>query len=240
MKEERYFYVPNANETTFLPDDEAVHATRVLRMTEGEKMFLMDGKGSFYEAVVSMASKKACAYHIVQTLPQEKKWRGHIHLAIAPTKMMDRMEWMIEKAVEVGVDEITLLNCHFSERTKINIERLERIVVSAMKQSRKPWKPILHGITSFDTFISQPGNAHKFIAHCYDEVSKVDLFDSLQGTDDAPVVMLVGPEGDFSIDEVQRALVQGYTSVTLGHSRLRTETAGLAAVMYAHLNLRLP
>ena len=237
MKETRYFYVPNAAHLQELPSDEASHAVRVLRLGTGDEMMLMDGQGFFYRAEVTVASNHHCMYAIQETMPQERPWQGHIHLAIAPTKLIDRMEWMIEKAVEIGIDEITFLDCKFSERKVVKTERLDKIAVSAMKQSRKAWKPVLHEMTSFKEFITADRGSDKYIAHCYEEVERTFLFDELKAlaaTED--VTILIGPEGDFSMDEVKEALAQGYHSVHLGTSRLRTETAGLAAVMMAQLS----
>lgn len=237
MKETRYFYVPQAAQKSELPQDEASHAVKVLRMDSGDEMMLMDGTGTFYRAEVTAVSNHHCMYAIQETLPQQRPWQGHIHLAIAPTKLMDRMEWMVEKAVEIGVDAITFLDCRFSERKVVKTERLDKIVVSAMKQSRKAWKTELRGMTSFKDFISAPAEGARYIAHCYEEVERKSLFDELRQLPAAEhVTILVGPEGDFSIDEVRDAIARGYQSVHLGNSRLRTETAGLAAVMTAQLS----
>ena len=236
MKEIHSFYVPEALTTTELPSDEAMHALRVLRMKEDDEMMLMDGQGNYYRAEVTLAQSKHCFYEIKEQMPQERQWKGHLHLAIAPTKMMERIEWMTEKAVEVGVDEISFLNCKFSERRLVKISRLEKIMISAVKQSHKAWATQLNEIVTFDAFIKQPREGHKYIAHCYEEVPRTYLFDELQQTsasDDATV--LIGPEGDFSIDEVRQAVAAGYISVHLGKSRLRTETAGLSAVMMMQL-----
>jgi len=239
MKEEHFFYVPNAHKAEQLPEEEAKHAIRVLRLNSDDKIYLQDGQGTFYHAEVTMTDKKHCFYNILEAMPQEKSWKGHIHLAIAPTKMMERMEWMVEKATEVGFDEISFLNCKFSERKTIRKDRIERIVVSAFKQSRKPWMPIVNEMTSFDDFISQKRRGLKYICHCYNEIPKSDFFNDITNITDAEdITVLVGPEGDFSIDEVRLALQQGYKSVTLGASRLRTETAGLAAVMMSQLARR--
>ena len=238
MKEERYFYVPNADRTNELPPEETTHALRVLRLQSGDDMFLMDGRGNFYHAEVSLATHKKCLYHIKETLPQQKTWRGHIHLAIAPTKHIDRMEWLAEKATEVGFDEITFLHCAFSERKVLRTDRIEKIVISAAKQSRKPWIPVVNELESFKTFIQQPREGRKFIAHCYEEIEKKDFFDDLMNGPNERITVLVGPEGDFSIDEVKSAIAQGYESVSLGRSRLRTETAGLIAVTMAQISLR--
>lgn len=236
MKEVRSFYVPDALTANELPPDEAMHALRVLRMKIGDEMVLMDGKGNYYRAEVTLAHTKHCMYEIKEQMPQERQWQGHVHLAIAPTKMMDRIEWMTEKAVEVGIDELSFLNCQFSERRLVKIPRLEKIMISAVKQSHKAWATQLNEIVSFDTFIQQPREGRKYIAHCYEEVPRSYLFDELcQISESEDTTVLIGPEGDFSIDEVRRAVAAGYISVHLGKSRLRTETAGLSAVMMMQL-----
>lgn len=239
MKEIRYFYVPNATSVGELPEEEAKHAVRVLRLQSGDRMVLVDGEGGLFDAEVSVASGKHCLYNILESLPYEREWRGRISLAIAPTKMMDRMEWMAEKATEVGFDEISFLDCKFSERKTLRTDRVERIVVSAMKQSHKACKPVVNEMCGFKEFVSKEREGRKFIAHCYEEVARRDLFDELSAMDaETPVTVLVGPEGDFSIDEVRLAMEHGYESISLGRSRLRTETAGLSAVMMANLSKR--
>ena len=237
MKETRYFYVPDAAQVNELPADEASHAVRVLRLVAGDEMMLMDGQGCFYRATVTMASNHHCMYAIQETLPQQRPWQGHIHLAIAPTKLMDRMEWMIEKAVEIGVDEITFLDCKFSERRVVKTARLDKIVISAMKQSRKAWKTELHEMVSFKDFIKVHQEGARYIAHCYEEVERSFLFEELKRLPATePVTVMIGPEGDFSIDEVHEAVAHGFRSVHLGNSRLRTETAGLSAIMMTQLS----
>ena len=243
MKEVRYFYVPDAANETELPQDEAVHALRVLRLKEGDEMFLMDGEGSFYKAAVTQANSKHCCYQVLEALPQQRPWAGHVHLAIAPTKNIDRMEWMAEKATEVGFDELTFLDCQFSERRQLREDRIEKIVVSAMKQSRKPWKPVVNQMQSFREFISQPREGLKFIAHCYQDFPREDFFGIVSRAEnaqaDSDITVLIGPEGDFSPEEVRAAIDHGYQSISLGSERLRTETAALSAVMMAHLVRRL-
>lgn len=231
MKEVRLFYVPDAGEANELPEEEVAHAVRVLRMAEGDEMVLADGKGTFYNAVVTETNKRHCYYKILEVLPQEKGWTNHVHIAMAPTKNMDRTEWFAEKATEIGFDEMTFLNCRFSERRNINMERIEKIVVSALKQSHKAEMPVLNDMVKFEDFVKRPFSGAKFICHCYEEPDlddKILLRDALLETDDA--VVLVGPEGDFSIDEVKLAIENGFRSVSLGTSRLRTETAALVAV----------
>lgn len=278
MKEVRYFYVPDAANQVELPAEEATHALRVLRLKGGDEIFLMDGEGSFFRAEVTAASSKRCLYEIKEEMPQQRAWKGHIHLAIAPTKMMERIEWMAEKATEIGFDELSFLNCQFSERKVVKTPRIDKIVISAVKQSHKAWKPVVNELVSFKEFIQTPRPGRKFICHCYEEVEKKDFFTEISGilneapapaatespnadvataatesptadvataasesptADVADITVLVGPEGDFSIDEVRLALENGYESVSLGTSRLRTETAGLVAVHMAHIARRL-
>ena len=242
MKETRFFYVPDAANSTEMPMEEAMHALRVLRIKGGDEIFLMDGVGNFYRAEVTLAATKRCMYEIKEVMPQQPAWRGHVHLAIAPTKMMDRIEWMAEKATEIGFDELSFLNSQFSERKVMRTVRLDKIVISAVKQSHKAWKPIVNPMVSFKEFVKIPRAGRKFICHCYAEIEKKDLFAELskpcaEGQEN--VTVLVGPEGDFSVDEVRMALEQGYESVSLGTSRLRTETAGVMAVAMANLTRRL-
>lgn len=244
MKEVRFFYVPNANSVCELPEEEAQHAVRVLRMEMGDEMMLMDGEGTFYRAIVTEATKKRCLYHIEETLPQERQWQPHLHLAMAPTKNMDRTEWFAEKATEIGFDELTFLKCRWSERTVIKTERIEKILVSAMKQSHKAWKPVLNEMTDFKAFLQEIEEREqasgkpmqKFICHCYEEEGlgkKVALKDAVHKDED--VLVMVGPEGDFSIEEVKMAEAKGFQSATLGKSRLRTETAAMVAVHIMNL-----
>lgn len=221
------FYTPDIATTLELPQDEAAHALRVLRLTEGAAVMLTDGKGSFYRAEIDIISGKRCYMRIVETITPEPMWKGHLHLAMAPTKNMDRIEWFAEKATEIGFDELTFLDCRFSERKVVKTERVEKILVSAMKQSLKPTLPILNGMTPFDKFINYRFGGKKFIAHCYDG-DKLPLMQALQCGEDA--LVLIGPEGDFSPEEVQKAIANGFQPITLGRSRLRTETAALVAV----------
>ena len=241
MKETRFFYVPNAGQENEMPTEEALHALRVLRIKSGDEINLMDGVGNFYRAEVTLAATKRCLYEVKEVLPQQAAWHGHVHLAIAPTKVMDRIEWMAEKATEIGFDELSFLNCKFSERKTMRTVRLDKIVISAVKQSHKAWKPIVNQMVSFKEFIAQPRKGRKFICHCYEEFEKVDLMTELQKPydEDADVTVLVGPEGDFSVDEVKLAIANGYESASLGTSRLRTETAGLMSVAMANLTRRI-
>ena len=239
MKEARYFYVPKAGEIDELPQEEAQHAIRVLRLVEGDEIFLMDGEGVFFRAEVTLAQGKHCHYRIIESIPQEKGWKGHLHIAMAPTKMMERVEWMVEKATEIGVDEFSFPLCKFSERKQMRKDRVEKIVVSAVKQSRKPWMPVVNDMMPFSEIIKK--HPKGYICHCYDEVPRTDFFEEINNAnigEDEEVMVLVGPEGDFSIEEVKMAVEAGYKSVSLGSARLRTETAGLSAVMMMQLAVR--
>lgn len=245
MKETHVFYAPGIKDGNLeLPEDEAGHAVRVLRLKEGAPLTLTDGAGSFYEAQITLASPKHCRFEILDSRPDRKLWRGEIHLAVAPTKNMDRMEWFVEKATEIGVDRITLLDCKNSERRIVKTERLEKIAVSAMKQSHKAWKPIITPIQPFDAFMRNLPEGQRFIAHCYeaDETEGIHLsarnfLGDLLDRDGASTV-LIGPEGDFSVEEVERAVQSGFQPISLGESRLRTETAALVAVHLMYLAKR--
>ena len=230
------FYTPDIQNRAELPAEEAAHAIRVLRLQAGDEVTLTDGKGNFYRAEISVASNKRCLVNILETQPQEPLWQGHLHIAMAPTKNMDRTEWFAEKATEIGFDELTFLNCRFSERKVIKTERIQKILVSAIKQSLKARLPRLNEMTDFDKFVRQPFNGQKFIAHCY-EGEKPLLRDVSKRGQDA--LVLIGPEGDFSEEEVKLAIEQGFQPISLGRSRLRTETAALVACHILNLQNQL-
>lgn len=241
MKETHIFYAPNFLESNELPTDESAHAIKVLRKKVGDTITMADGKGNFCDATISEAHPKHCCFDIERTYPDHKLWGGNIHLALAPTKHTDRMEWLVEKATEVGIDQITFLDCANSERHILKMERLEKIAVAAMKQSQKAFMPRLAGMVPFDKFVEGNSHAQKFIAHCYHtdssekneneirHLSVANFLGDLVHTEGETIV-LIGPEGDFSLQEVKSATNQGYTPVSLGSSRLRTETAALMAV----------
>ncbi len=220
------FYVPDIAERWELSEEEAAHALRVLRLSVGDELDITDGKGNLYKSVISSVAGKHCYVEAKETLPMPKGWNGNIHIAVAPTKNMDRIEWFAEKATEIGLDELTFLNCRFSERKVIKTERVERIVVSAMKQSLKYSKPIVEEMADFKKFVSQERAGEKYIAHCYDGEKNLLKDLHVAGCD---ATVLIGPEGDFSPEEVKMAMEAGYKPVSLGNSRLRTETAALAA-----------
>lgn len=226
------FYTPDIAVDGELPEEEAGHCLRVLRLGVGDEVMLTDGKGFFYKAVITVATGKRCQVKVVETIGQAPLWNGHLHLAMAPTKNMDRIEWFAEKATEIGFDELSFVNCRFSERKVIKTERIEKIVVSAVKQSLKARKPLVNELTDFGKFIQQKFEGQKFIAHCY-EGDKPLLKDVLIPGKNA--VVLIGPEGDFSPEEVQKAEAAGFQAISLGKSRLRTETAALVAVHIMNL-----
>lgn len=250
MKETHIFYAPDFSpQNASLPADEAAHAVRVLRMREGDEILVADGRGTFHRASITLASPKRCETAVLDSWADAKLWQGEIRVAVAPTKNMDRLEWFAEKATEIGVDRISLLNCDFSERKVVKAERLERIVVSAMKQSHKAFKPVVDEMTAFRKFVTQPFDGQKFIAHCYSpeevdgagqtiHLSGRNFLGDKVGETDASLV-LIGPEGDFSIDEVNFAINHGFQPISLGESRLRTETAALVAVHLMYLAKRV-
>ena len=231
------FYTPDIAHSHELPADEAAHALRVLRLQPGDEVRLTDGQGGFYHARISECNRKRCMVEVIEREEQAPLWTGHLHLALAPTKNMDRMEWLAEKATEIGFDELTFLNCQWSERRIVKGERIEKILISAMKQSLKARLPKLNDITDFAQFVKQPVSGQKFIAHCH-EGEKTPLRQALQPAQDA--LVLIGPEGDFSPDEVALAVAEGFTPVTLGNTRLRTETAALVAVHLMNLTHSTP
>ncbi len=226
MKETRIFYDPEL--AGQLPDEEARHAVRVLRLQQGDEIQLVDGRGGSAVAKITAVTGRGCTYHIVERQAWRSTWNCHLHVALAPTKSIDRVEWFAEKATELGFDELTFLNCRFSERRTVNLERIDKILISAMKQSQKALKPSVNGMTDFIDFVSAQRQGGKFICHCHEAEVKPFLLDAIEAGEDATV--MIGPEGDFSPEEVQMALRYGYRAVSLGPSRLRTETAALAAV----------
>lgn len=226
------FYTPDIADDMELPQEEAGHCIRVLRMKEGDRLRLTDGKGSFYDAEITSATGKRCMVHILGKESQPRLWNGDLQIAVAPTKLMDRNEWFVEKAVEIGVNRITFISTEHSERDVIKMERIEKIAVSAMKQSQKAALPVLEGMVRFRDLVQDGFKGDRFIAHC--EPGRKELLqDVLVGGHDARV--LIGPEGDFSPAEIKMALEAGYRPVSLGPSRLRTETAALVAVHIMNL-----
>ena len=215
------------NDTQFTFDKtESRHIVKVLRKKDGDTLFITNGKNELFTVKVILANDKRCLVEIVKLEVKPKARNYHLHIVIAPTKNNDRLEWFLEKATEIGIDEITPIICSNSERTILKTERLEKIVQSAMKQSLKFVLPKLNEPIKFSDFINQNFDSDLFIAHC-EELDKKSFAKTIQPK--ANILIMIGPEGDFSSDEIKKALANNFTPVTLGESRLRTETAGVVA-----------
>jgi 16S rRNA (uracil1498-N3)-methyltransferase len=223
------FYAPGITGNIWvLNEKESKHCVRVLRMKEGTPVKAIDGKGNLYEGVINTADPKKCEIRINNIIREFEKRNYKLHLAISPLKNPERFEWFIEKSVEIGVDEITPILCKHSEKQTIKPERINNIIISAMKQSLKAGITILNETTSFEEFIKKDFPGKKIISHCNTGTServKIDM-EYVKGND---AVILIGPEGDFSDNEIATAIAYGFRPVHLGKSRLRTETAGVAA-----------
>lgn len=220
------FYAPDIQQDNTLPQDESAHCVRVLRKKEGDEILITDGKGHFFDAEIVDAHQKHCVVNITQTRVEPKPWSNYLQIAFAPTKNLDRIEWFAEKATEIGIDHFTPLLCRYSERKEIKLPRIEKILISAMKQSQKAVLPQLDEMISFSSFIRKPFDGQKFIAHCYPQEKQ--LLKHIYKAN-GNVLLLIGPEGDFSEQEVEEALKYGFEPISLGESRLRAETAALVA-----------
>lgn len=229
------FYTPELKgEFHILDEQESKHCTRVLRMLEGDKVMLSNGKGSMFRAELVNADPRRCELRVIEELIPAGKGVGtfgkkyySLHVGIAPTKNINRFEWFLEKATEIGIDEITPLICRRSERKVVKIERLNKVITAAMKQSVKAYHPLLNEACSMKEFLSKDLPGQKFIA--YVEEGEYPSLKSLY-TPGQDALILIGPEGDFSPEEVEEAIKAGYVCVSLGNSRLRTETAGIVGV----------
>lgn len=226
------FYQPGLPDGQhYLDPEESRHCIKVLRRNEGDLITLTDGKGCFYTAAVTRADSRHCEFTITETRQEERR-PYHIHIAISPTKNADRIEWFVEKSVELGVDNITLLECHNTERAFIKKERLIKLAVSAMKQSLKATLPRIGEPITFAKLIANANEKHRFIAYV-DPENPIGLHEAAKGRTDA--IILIGPEGDFTKEELDQAMRAGFEKVSLGKSRLRTETAGVIACHTLHL-----
>ncbi|MDR1881181.1 MAG: 16S rRNA (uracil(1498)-N(3))-methyltransferase [Prevotella sp.] len=230
--EKTIFFTPDILSSVELPVEEALHCIRVLRKKEGDEILLTDGKGFFYDAEIIQADPKHCIVNILKTIEQPKNRNFNLQIAFAPTKNIDRIEWFAEKATEIGIDRFIPVLCQHSERKEIKVRRIEKILVAAMKQSQKALLPQLDEIRPFSEFVKQEFDGQKFIAHCYPQ-EKALLKDIYRKGNNA--LILIGPEGDFSEKEVKDALNNGFVPVSLGESRLRTETAALVACHAIHV-----
>ncbi len=215
-----------------LTSEESWHCAKVLRKKLGDTITMIDGKGNFYEGTISLLSEKKCLLNITKGPTEQAKRDYYLHLAIAPTKQIDRIEWMIEKAVEIGIDEISFIQCKNSERVVIKPERIQKIVESAVKQSLQAIIPKINELQSVSTFLKNSIADQKFIAHCYE--AKKKFIKSLPFKNKSTLVM-IGPEGDFTLEEVKLAEENKFTALSLGATRLRTETAGLYVCQAASL-----
>lgn len=226
------FYSPDVLKTNELSPEEAAHCMRVLRLREKDEILITDGQGHYFKAFISGMHKDQCRVDIFETINYELPWSYRVEIAIAPTKNLDRVEWFVEKATEIGISRISFLNCRFSERKELKIQRIQKIAISAMKQSLKAVLPEIREINAFDKFITAPFDGKKWIAHCYPEEKKI-LSQSCKKNEN--VLILIGPEGDFSREEVDNAIQCGFEPISLGPSRLRTETAALMACHTVHV-----
>jgi 16S rRNA (uracil1498-N3)-methyltransferase len=227
------FYAPDISGNTYtLNEEESKHCIRVLRMDIGDEITLVDGKGGLYKTRISNPEAKRCQVEVFETIAEFEKRNHYLHIAIAPTKNIERFEWFLEKATEIGIDEITPILCEHSERKVINNERLEKIILSAVKQSIKAYIPKLNQMVPFKQFIQEKNDGTRFIAHCYKK-ELTHLKNAINPNQSTTI--LIGPEGDFSVEEVNKALQHNYKEISLGNSRLRTETAGIVACHISNL-----
>jgi len=229
------FYCPDIHShEALLSPEESYHCVRVLRLVKGDRVQVIDGRGGVFEAVITMPDAKRCHLGITRSVTIPPSRNFNLHIAIAPTKSMDRFEWFMEKAVEIGIDTITPLLCQRSERRVTKTARLQKLIISTMKQAMVTYRPVLNELTDYQEFLEsiRGGGTNRFIAHCEGQDRKriQDVFAT--GTD---VVILIGPEGDFSPEEVHLATGHGFTPITLGQNRLRTETAGVVTCSVMNL-----
>jgi len=223
------FYTPDINPSHpqyFLSEEESKHAIRVMRLEKGDEVQLIDGKGGLYSASILDAHPKRTIIQINSVVTAFNKRNHYLHIAIAPTKNIERLEWFLEKATEIGVDEITPIICQRSERREVKTDRLNKIITAAIKQSIKAYHPVLNEPETFNQLLAKPFSGQKFIAHC-DKGDKIALKNEL--VTNGNYLILIGPEGDFTPDEIDNALTKDFKAITLGESRLRTETAALEA-----------
>lgn len=221
------FYTPDIDsENYILSEEESKHCIKVLRLNSGDSLYLVDGKGGFYDAIIDDPHPKKTKLRILSKLENFGKRNHYLHIAIAPTKNIERVEWFLEKATEIGIDEITPIICDRSERKEIKTERLNKVITSAIKQSIKAYHPKLNEAVRFSDFITQNTNTQKFIAHCMDG-GKVTIKEQL--ILNSNYLIVIGPEGDFTLEELDAAVNNNFIPVSLGDSRLRTETAALEA-----------
>lgn len=223
------FYAPEISLPRYtLPEEESKHCVRVLRMTVGDELHLTDGKGNMYRCKVVSDNVKRCEVEVVETWPEYERMSYGLTMCVAPTKNIDRFEWFLEKATEIGISEVYPLECDHSERRQIKLEREEKVITAAVKQSLKAYHPVLHDLTSVRDIIAMDFEGEKYIAHCDSLFGERPYLGNLVKKG-ANTLILIGPEGDFSKEEINFALQNGFKAISLGRERLRTETAAVVA-----------
>lgn len=229
------FFAPDIETSGQLPESDSSHCCRVLRMKEGDEVTVVDGRGHRFRCKIVEAHPKHTALEIIEKMDAPNHWDASITLAVAPTKLADRMEWMLEKAVEIGINRVVLLKCRHSERKVMKRERLEKVMISAMKQSLKGVLPDIEEMTSFNDFVKScvGSGAQLFFGYCDAAYPRKEFVKECRPGE--PVVIMIGPEGDFAPEEVEMAVACGFIPVTFGESRLRTETAALYGVTAVHI-----
>lgn len=231
------FYAPDLLSTHELPEEESGHAIRVLRHQVGDEIEVVDGRGTWFHCRITIAHAKHCGVEVLSS-ESDKHWPYGVEMVVAPTKNLDRMEWFLEKATEMGLDRFIPIKSRFSERKELKVERMKKIAVSAMKQSLKATLPVIDEMTDIKKVLEEPFDGQKFIAHCMDNQPRQLLSHLIRPG--LNVRILIGPEGDFSPEEVQLAINNNYIPISLGEQRLRTETAALASVHTIHVINELP
>ena len=231
-----FFYIETIGENTFpiiLNEETSKHVLQVLRMQNGEQLQLTDGKGNLFTAKITDNNRKRCSVNIIQTITQQRP-ATNVSIAISLVKNVSRFEWFLEKATEIGVTEIIPFICSRTEKQHFRHERLKGILISAMVQSQQTWLPVLHEPVKFADCVNKALQPQKFIAHCEDENNKMQLASQLLNSSTSKLI-LIGPEGDFTKEEIDLALKNNFIPVALGNTRLRTETAGIAAATLLRL-----
>lgn len=227
------FFAPDIESSDTLPESDSQHAVRVLRMKTGDTIEVVDGKGHRFLCRLIDPHPKHAVVEVIERIDLPPVWSNKIIIGIAPTKHLDRMEWVVEKLTEIGVNRIVPLRCRHSERKELKRERLEKIAVSAMKQSLKATLPTIDEMTDFKRFVNCIETPQRFIAYCDDTIERRLFAKEYQANTDTTI--LIGPEGDFSAEEVCVAIDNGFCPVTLGNNRLRTETAAIVACDTCHI-----
>lgn len=231
------FYAPEITIPRYtLPEEESKHCLRVLRMELGDELHLTDGRGTMYRCKVVDANAKRCTVEVVERIDNYEPLPYRLTMAVAPTKNIDRFEWFLEKATEVGITEIYPIECDHSERRQIKLDREQKVITAAVKQSLKAYHPTLHPLTDLRTLLTMEFDGEKYIAHCNDSLGEREYLGKLLKKE-GNALILIGPEGDFSPEEITFALRNGFKPISLGKQRLRTETAAvIATVITATVN----